>query len=103
PEARPSRRPFGFGVTVDATYAGTQPQVVFDNVGFPIEAQVNGLEGIRHLRSRCTSDGRYALDIAFAPGVDLGRARARVMDRVTLALPNLPAAVRDAGVHVRGG
>ncbi|HZZ77303.1 MAG TPA: efflux RND transporter periplasmic adaptor subunit, partial [Gemmataceae bacterium] len=100
---RSAQRPLGFGVRVDGSYAVAQAQAVYDDVGFPIESQVSGLEGVNYLRSRCTRDGRYTLDIAFASGVDLERAEARVKDRMARELPKLPADVRAAGVQVRGG
>src|SRR5262249_46084822 len=72
-------------------------------IRFPIEQQVNGLEKVRYLRSRCTNDGRYALEVAFAPGVDPWRSQVLVQNRVALALPQLPAEVNAAGVNVPGG
>jgi multidrug efflux system membrane fusion protein len=93
----------GSGILVEATYAGASAQVVSDSVRSPIEQQVSGLEKIRYMRSRCTNDGRYALDVTFAPGVDPWRAQVEVQNRVALAEPVLPREVQEAGVNVRRG
>src|SRR5262249_54045118 len=39
-------------IVVTASYPGANAQVVADSVAAPIEQQVNGLEGVRHLVSR---------------------------------------------------
>jgi RND family efflux transporter MFP subunit len=70
-------------------------------VAAPIEQQVNGVEGLRHLCSRCTDDGRYTLQVIFDPGVDLTLAQVLVQNRVSLALPLLPDAVKQIGVTVK--
>jgi hypothetical protein len=53
------------------------------------------------MRSRCTGDGKYALDVSFASGVDSWRSQVLVQNRAALALAQLPTEVRD--VHVRRG
>ena len=93
----------GSGILVETTYPGASAEIVSDTVRSPIEQQVNGLEKVRYLRSRCTNDGRYALDVAFAPGVDLRRAQTLVQNRVALAMPLLPNEVERTGVNVRRG
>ncbi|MDB5313606.1 MAG: hypothetical protein JWO38_7808 [Gemmataceae bacterium] len=104
PEEPPSARGQpGPGILVETTYAGASAQLVSDSVRSPIERQVSGLEKIRYMRSRCTSDGRYALDVTFGLGVDAWRAQVQVQNRVALALPQVPTAVQDAGITVRRG
>jgi len=104
PEAPPSvRGQAGRGVLVEATYPGAGAQVVSDSVRSPIEQQVSGLEKVRYMRSRCTQDGKYALDIAFVPGTDLGQAQVLVQNRASLASPLLPTAVQEAGITVGAG
>src|SRR5262249_53860949 len=51
--------------------------------------------------SRCTDDGRYTLQVIFNPGVDLTLAQVLVQNRVSLALPVLPDAVKRLGVTVK--
>lgn len=103
-EAPPSARAWpGRGILVEATYPGASAQVVSDSVRSPIEQQVSGLENIRYMRSRCTQDGKYVLDVTLAPGVDLWRTQVLVQNRVALAFPMLPKEVQNAGVNVRRG
>jgi RND family efflux transporter MFP subunit len=87
-------------ITVEAAYPSTDANVVAETVAFPIEQEVNGLEGIRHLMSRSTA-GAYTLHITFGPGTDLTLAQVLVQERVNLALPVLPDAVKALGVTVR--
>jgi RND family efflux transporter MFP subunit len=102
--AVPFRRgPAGPGILVEAAYPGANLTAVADAVRFPIEEQLGGLEKLRFLRSRCTNDGKYALSLTFAPGVDLQWTQLRVMNRVNVAEPFLPDVVRQAGVRVSRG
>jgi RND family efflux transporter MFP subunit len=97
------RRQGGSGIIVEATSPGVSAEVVSEMVRIPIEREVNPLEKLEYLRSRCTSDGKYALTLAFAPGMDLWRAQMLVQNRLGLAMPLLPAEVRNAGVNVQRG
>jgi multidrug efflux pump subunit AcrB len=101
-EALP-RRQGGSGTIVEATSPGASAEVVSQMVRLPIETQVNPLEKLEYLRSRCTNDGKYALTLAFAPGVDLWRAQMLVQNRVGLAMPVLPVEVKNAGVNIQRG
>src|SRR5262249_44520623 len=86
----------GPGILGEASYPGANLTAVDDAVRFPIEEQLGGLEKLRFLRSRCTNDGKYALSLTFAPGVDLQWMQFQVRNRVSLAMPLLPDAVRQA-------
>src|ERR1700693_5500845 len=88
-------------ITVEAAYPGADAQVVADTVAAPIEEQVNGVEQMLFMASQSGNDGAYTLDVAFEPGVDLDRARLLVQDRVSLAQPILPDAVKSLGVTVK--
>ncbi|WP_437200927.1 efflux RND transporter permease subunit [Planctomicrobium sp. SH664] len=88
-------------VEVSAIYSGANAQVVADTVAAPIEQQVNGVEGMLYMSSQCTNDGRYALTVAFRPGVDLDLAQVLVQNRVALAQPVLPPLVQRRGVTVK--
>jgi RND family efflux transporter MFP subunit len=93
----------GSGILVGTVYPGASAQVVSDAVRVPIEQQVNGLETIRSLRSRCTHDGKYSLALTFARGVDLKMMQVLVQNRVNLALPVLPRVLQNTGVSVKQG
>jgi multidrug efflux pump subunit AcrB len=81
-------------IVIEAAYPGASAQTVTDAVATPIEQQVNGVENSRFIRSRCSSDGRCKLTIAFAPGTDAAMAQVLVQNRVALAMPILPRAVQ---------
>jgi RND family efflux transporter MFP subunit len=103
PDVRPVRGQRGPMVLVEAVYPGANAQVAADTLAAPIEQQVNGVEKLLSLRSRCTNDGKYTLAVTFQRGADLAMSQVLVQNRVALALPILPDVVKNAGVNVRQG
>lgn len=87
-------------VFVSATYPGADAKTVAETVGAPIEEQVNGVEGMMYMSSSSGSDGSYQLTITFENGTDLDIAAVKVQNRVQMAEPTLPAAVKQQGVSV---
>jgi multidrug efflux system membrane fusion protein len=92
--------PTGAGITSEARYPGANASVVSDTVRAPIEQQVTGVEGARYLRSRCSNDGSYRLQVAFSSGDDLQIRQVLVQNRVALATPQIPAVVQQMGITV---
>src|SRR5437879_2702149 len=88
-------------ITVTATYPGANARVVADTVAAPIEQQVDGVEGMEGMASRSANDGTYTLLVTFRRGVDAKQARVLVQNRVSLALPTLPVAVKQGDVAVK--
>ncbi|WP_448207436.1 efflux RND transporter permease subunit [Azospirillum sp. sgz302134] len=88
-------------VQVTASYPGANAQVVADSVAAPIEAQVNGVEGMLYMSSTSTDTGAYTLAVTFAPGTDPDLAAINVQNRLSLATPTLPPEVTRQGVTVR--
>ncbi|MGY0788684.1 efflux RND transporter permease subunit [Azospirillum argentinense] len=88
-------------VQVSATYPGANAQVVADSVAAPIEAQVNGVEGMLYMSSTSTDTGAYTLSVTFAQGTDPDLAQINVQNRLSLATPTLPTEVSRQGVTVR--
>jgi multidrug efflux pump len=88
-------------VQVDCNYPGASARVVSETIAAPIEQQVNGVEDMMYMSSQCTSDGTYTLTVTFQPGTDLNMAQVRVLNRVSLAMPQLPDVVRATGVTTR--
>ncbi len=88
-------------VQVSATYPGANAQVVADSVAAPIEAQVNGVEGMIYMSSTSTDTGAYTLSVTFAQGTDPDLAQINVQNRLSLATPTLPPEVSRQGVTVR--
>jgi multidrug efflux pump subunit AcrB len=89
------------GVTIEAMYPGANAQVVADTVAVPLEQQVIGVENMVSLQSRCTDDGRCTIHVTFERGTDLEMAQVLVQNRVSLALPTLPDAVKAGDISVK--
>lgn len=88
-------------VQVECNYPGASAQVVAQTIGAPIEQQVNGVENMLYMSSQSTSDGTYSLTVTFKPGVNLNLAQVLVQNRVNLAIPSLPEAIRQTGVTTK--
>ncbi len=86
-------------VMVNASYPGADAETVAKAVGEPIEEQVNGVEGMMYMSSN-SSDGSYSLTVTFENGTDLDEAAVKVQNRISLAEPTLPSAVKEQGVSV---
>lgn len=86
-------------VYVNASYPGADAKTIAETIGVPIEQQVNGVEGMMYMSSS-SSDGSYMLEITFENGTDLDMATVKVQNRVSLAEPQLPTAVKQQGVSV---
>ncbi len=87
-------------VTVPAIPAPT-PRWWPTRVAAPIEQQVNGVEHMLYMSSQCTNDGAYNLTVTFELGTDLNMAQVLVQNRVSLAMPQLPAQVQVQGVSTK--
>src|SRR6516162_7826993 len=86
-------------ITVSASYASAK--VVADTVAFPIEQEVNGVENMIYMSSRCTNDGQMTLDVTFALGTNLDMAQVLVQNRVKVAEATLPEEVKREGVTTK--
>jgi multidrug efflux pump len=76
-------------ITVSTSYRGASAEVIESQVTEPIEAAVNGVDGIRTLTST-SRDGRSTVQAEFDLGIDLERAANDVRDHVSRAMFNLP-------------
>ncbi len=85
-------------IQVIASYTGASASVVEESVTRPIEDQLSGIEGALYSESISSSDGASAITVTFQPGYDLDTAAVDVQNRVALAMPRLPEAVKRTGV-----
>ncbi|GFE64207.1 efflux RND transporter permease subunit [Litoreibacter roseus] len=88
-------------IQITASYPGASAEVVSDTVATPLEQEINGVEGMLYMLSQATSDGRLTLTITFELGTDLDEAQVLVQNRVAIAEPRLPEAVRRLGVQTQ--
>src|SRR5271166_2345619 len=88
-------------VLVTAVYPGANALTVRDIVAAPIEEQVSGVENMLYMSSTSTNDGTYNLTVTFRLGMDTDMAQVLVQNRVSLALPVIPALVQNEGITVK--
>jgi multidrug efflux pump subunit AcrB len=88
-------------VQVTASYPGANATTLRDTVAAPIEEQVSGVEGMIYMSSTCTNDGAYSLTVTFKNGMNSDMAQVLVQNRVSLALPVIPALVQNEGITVK--
>ena len=70
-----------------------------ETVATPIEQEVNGVERMLYMSSRCTNDGQMYLDVTFEVGTNLDMAQVLVQNRVSVAEAKLPEEVRRRRDH----
>ncbi|NQD71527.1 multidrug efflux RND transporter permease subunit [Sphingobacterium shayense] len=88
-------------VNVTANYTGADAQTVEQTVTTPIESQINGTPGMIYMSSNSTSNGQSQITVTFEVGTDIDIATLDVQNRVGIAEPALPEAVRRLGVTTR--
>jgi multidrug efflux pump len=88
-------------VQVTATYPGANAKTVADTVATPIEQEVNGVERMLYMSSKCTNDGQMNLDVTFELGTNLDTAQVLVQNRVSIAQAKLPEEVKRIGVTTK--
>lgn len=87
-------------VVVTATYSGASSDVIESTVAAPIEAQLNGVDGMIYMTSTA-SNGTYKLTLYFEVGSDPDMAVVNVQNELQLVTPRLPEEVRRYGLSVK--
>lgn len=88
-------------IVVQAQYPGASPEVISETVAAPLEQEITGVEDMIYMNSQAQQDGSLSITVVFALGADIDRAQVQVQNRVSQALPRLPAEVRAQGVTAR--
>src|SRR3977135_3159133 len=79
-------------VIVFTDWPGHSPQEVEDQVTYPLTTNLQGLAGVRVVRSQ-SAFGFSMIYVVFEDNVDLYFARARVLERMSLVTKTLPTGV----------
>src|ERR671919_761817 len=79
-------------VIVFTDWPGHSPQEVEDQITYPLTVNLQGLAGVRVVRSQ-SAFGFSMIYVVFDDAVDLYFARARVLERMSLATKRLPPGI----------
>jgi copper/silver efflux system protein len=79
-------------VIVFSDWSGRSPQEIEDQVTYPLTVSLQGLPGVRVVRSS-SAFGFSMINIIFEDSIDLYFARSRVLERLQLLTKSLPAGV----------
>lgn len=87
-------------VVVTANYIGASAEIVEKTVTTVLERQINGVKGMKYLSSISSEDGNCTLTVTFEQGYNIDIAAVDVLNRVSIAQPQLPEPVIQTGVVV---
>src|SRR5688572_6004578 len=88
-------------VSISGNFTGADAQTVEQTTTTAIESQVNGTPGMTYMSSNSTSSGQSSITVNFEVGTDINIATLDVQNRVSVAEPALPDAVKRLGLTVR--
>ncbi|MEZ0004684.1 HAE1 family hydrophobic/amphiphilic exporter-1 [Flavobacterium sp. 28YEA47A] len=88
-------------IQVSASYPGANTTTLINSVIFPLEQQINGVEGMTYMTSSASNTGSASISVYFSVGVDPNQAAVDVQNRISTVLSKLPLAVTQSGVTVR--
>ena len=87
-------------VLVSTTYPGADAATVESTVTQVIEQQLTGIDRLLYFTSNSAFDGSASITLTFQNGADPDVAAVQTQNRVSLALPRLPAEVVQQGIRV---
>ncbi|MEI9943157.1 MAG: multidrug efflux RND transporter permease subunit [Chitinophagaceae bacterium] len=88
-------------VNISGNFIGADAQTVEQTTTTAIETQINGVPGMTYMTSNSTSSGQSGITVNFEVGTDINIATLDVQNRVSVAEPTLPDAVKRLGLTVR--
>ena len=88
-------------VSINGNFTGADAQTVEQTTTTAIETQVNGTPGMTYISSNSTASGQSSINVNFEIGTDVNIAALEVQNRVSIAEPSLPDAVKRLGLTVR--
>ncbi|WP_251358940.1 multidrug efflux RND transporter permease subunit [Kangiella sp. TOML190] len=87
-------------VTVSAFYPGASAQVLEDTVTSLIEDEMNGIDGLKYVKSESLRTGNATISLIFETGTDIDIAAVDVQNRIKRVEARLPDSVRTQGVEI---
>ncbi|MBD1845108.1 efflux RND transporter permease subunit [Cyanobacteria bacterium FACHB-63] len=87
-------------VSVTSTYVGANAEVVESTVTNILERQLNGINGVKYVKSTSANNGVSQINLTFDLGRDQDLAAVDVQNRVSTVQSRLPAPVVQTGVQV---
>ena len=88
-------------VSVTGIFTGADAQTVEQTTTTAIETQINGSPGMSYMQSNSTSSGQSSITVTFDVRTDINIATLDVQNRVSIAQPPLPDAVKRIGLITR--
>jgi HAE1 family hydrophobic/amphiphilic exporter-1 len=88
-------------VSVSGLFIGADAQTVEQTTTTAIETQINGTPGMSFISSNSTASGQSSINVTFDIGTNVDIAALDVQNRVSVAEPSLPDAVKRLGLTVR--
>ncbi len=88
-------------VSISGNFVGADAQTVEQTTTTAIETQVNGTPGMTYMTSNSTASGQSSITVNFEVGTNIDIATLDVQNRVSVAEPSLPDAVKRLGLTVR--
>lgn len=87
-------------VNIYIAYPGASADVLTKSTLVPLEAAINGVQGMRYMASDATSAGEATIRVIFEPGTDPNQAVVSVKTRVDQIMNALPDLVQREGVII---
>ena len=88
-------------VRLTASYPGADARTVEESIAQPLETAINGVTGMRYMRSTSANDGSYTLNVSFDISTNPDIATVNVQNRSRLAEARLPQDVRSTGLTIQ--
>ncbi|MEB3224972.1 MAG: efflux RND transporter permease subunit [Synechococcus sp.] len=87
-------------INISAVYTGASAEVVEQTVTNILEAELNGIEGLKYLSSTSSNDGLSTIVATFDASRDKDLAAVDIQNRIASVTSQLPAEVQRNGVRV---
>jgi HAE1 family hydrophobic/amphiphilic exporter-1 len=88
-------------IQIQGSFPGADAVTVEQSVATPLEQQMNGVEDALYMQSVNANDGTVNLRVTFDVGTDRNADQVNAQNRVSQAVPSLPADVNAIGLTYR--